>query len=229
MRLIDYENRIKEMVKEDKNNPEIYDWLFNLLYIFFKRNKIIRKDSECVEVAQIGATDLYNKIYNGMEFYALLGYINVVYKAYLYEYRKSYCSEIIDATDNKDLSDAIILMSASSSISQRTNYEKILNQEYIDNLENTIDYILDKSKYLKWTKIYYNAKMSIMLSMLYGRFNPYDLDEHNINYVRMLYILTVDTIINNISTSNDKVVDIFKQYTLDNLNTDDTTNDYEFN
>lgn len=202
MKLIEIENEIKAMIAEDVNNPKIYDKIYRLVYLYLKRKHLLSYEQDYVEVAHIGATDLYLKAYKGNPVYSWLGYISLAYRAYIRQYRKLYRSEIIDTTGNDELQEAIINMSSASMRQEERDYEKTLNQIYISNINSTIIEILEYSKYFEYTSRYYNAMLTIIISIIKGRYTPYHQLEGDIAYTHILYIEATDAIISNIGISN---------------------------
>lgn len=200
MRLIDIENNIKKLVNEDINNPEVYNEIFKLSYLFLMRKRLLSNAEYAEEVAWIMAEDLYMKILSGGQIISWIGYINKYYHGAIRTWRKMYSSEVIDTTGNLDLEEAIIAMS----VSNDAEYQNVLDNMYLSSVTKVIDYVLDNSKYIEYTHEYTFAKISILVSLLRGEFIEYNLNDSEVNYTRLLYNKVKYSIIKGIKEDNEQ-------------------------
>lgn len=217
MRLIDIENCLKLQIEEDKSDPKVYSMIYNLLYQFLVRKKLLNSLQDYEEVSHIGATNLYLKIINGDEIHSWIGYINVAYISYINQYKRWYRSELIDTVDNPDLANALTIMSASSSLQNYIDLETIINIQYMEkSIKNTVNEVLGYSKYREFTREYYDAMLSILLSILSKKFVVYGskLDKA---YIHILYELAKDKIIRSIGQGGYNFEDVLRQYTMESI------------
>ena len=233
MRLIEIENKIKELVEVGNfENPELYQTIYDLVYFYFKRRKLLTYQQDFEEVSHLGATDLLLKVYNGNKINSWIGYLNVAYHGYIREYRKKYRSEIIDTNNNIPLRNAIYMMSASSAFQPMANYESVIVKEYINDIIDTIDEVMNMSKYFEYTKAYYNTELTLLLSILNEQFLPYNrMTEDEELYARMLYVKLMDKIIANIGYGTFNQDNVLTQYTLEMLQINEESGDnynYEY-
>lgn len=215
MRLVDIEIELKQLIENNASDMDVYNKIYDLVYRFLKYKKALNNEFEYEETASIGAEDLFLKIYNGMPIVSWIGYINLSHFAYIREFKKKYYSEVIPTEGNPKLAEGITLMSAASLLQNPFDFLKTENLEYIENgIEHTINKILDNSVFLNYTKEYYNAKVSIILSILLGKFVVFG-DKKDKNYIHILYILTKDKIMKNIGFGDNILSEALKQYALE--------------
>ena len=207
MQLIEIENKIKAMVAEDVTNPDIYNQIYKLVYYFFKRRHLITDYKMAEEVSHLAAEELYMKVYNGGEIYSWIGYINRSYQAYIRLWKSLNGSEIIDVSTDEVLKESIVSMCVSDPFSGSTT--EIANLDYIDNLPDVIDKIMENSKYYEFTKDYMNARLSIMISLMAGRFIPYNLSESEKMYTNMIYTMMKDKLISELNISDSSSMSSF--------------------
>lgn len=187
MRLVDRERKLKELIEKDINSPEVYKAIFDLAFNFLQHKKATLTSDESEEIAYIIAEELYLKIYNGNPIMSWLGYISRSYHAAIRVWRKMNSSQIIDVSDNSDLEEAIVRMSTSSMASNTTSYQRMYDLSYFDSVPAIIKKVMDSSIYPEYTKSYMNIQLSVVVSIKNGKFCPYNLDEQDINYARMIY------------------------------------------
>ena len=215
MRLIDIEEELKQLIDSNPSDTDLYNKLYEFVYRFLKYKKVMNNEFEYEEVASIGAEDLFLKISNGGKVSSWLGYINISHLGYVRKKKKKYFSEVIETEGNPKLAEGITLMSAASLLQNPFDFLKTENLEYIENnIETTINWVLDDSMFLRYTEEYYNAKLSIILSILLGKFVLFG-DKKNKNYVHILYVLAKDAIINTIGFGSNNLSESLRQYALD--------------
>lgn len=206
MRLIEIEDQIKDMIKEDVKNPEIYYKIWDLAYFWLKRNKKMSYDNEAREVADLIAEDLYLKVYMGKPVYSWIGYIAISYISYIKMWRKENTTEIIDTRESPEVAETLIEMSTSSNISSQANYDLILSEVYLNEMSEVINSVLEESRINIDTKDWLNARITLLLSLERGEYIPYRLTEENSQYCRMLLTKIKDKIHKDLTVN-------FKNYT----------------
>lgn len=217
MRLIDIEREIKAEIEKDRSSPQVYESIYKLLYQFMVRKKLLNSIQDYEEVSHIGATNLYLKIVNGDNIRSWIGYINLSHISYINQYKRWYRSELIETENNPDLADAVTIMSASSALQNSIDLETAMNLIYMEkSIRCTVIEILNKSKYRDYTKEYYDAMASILLSILGGRFMVYGSKVDKV-YIHMLYELTKERIIKYIGQGGYNFEDVLRQYTMESI------------
>ena len=215
LRLVDMESRLKKLVDNDINDPKVYNAIYDLLYNFLIRKKLLNSYQDYEEVSHIGAEHLYMHILNGAKITSWLGYINLSYMSYINRYKRFYRSELIDTNSNPELADAIVTMSASSALQNNIDLETIVNMQYIEkSITNTIKEVLNLSRYVEYSKEYYDAMLSLLLSIINGNLVIYG-DRKEKSYINILYVLTKDKICRCIGQGNYNFNDVLRQYTME--------------
>lgn len=187
MRLVEIENELKKQIEKDINSPEVYNWIFELVYKWFLRGKVVRNYQEAREISRDMAEYLYLRLLdpNKEKITSWLGYISKAYKVYIKDYLK-FENQVIDTSNNVELAKGIIRMSAASTI-DNDSISQIYNNGYIKSISALIDNILDSSRFYPNTSNYNNAKISLLLSVGNGRFMPFRLSIEDSMYTRMLF------------------------------------------
>lgn len=185
MRLQEYEDQIRDMWKNDRNNPELWELLKLFCYEFFRRKHLMNTEEANHEASEILAEEFYTKLMKGEEIYHLLGYTGLCYHSAIRTYRKMNVHEVIDVVSNPQLEEAIVSMSASN-INEGI-YRKALDLDFINYLPKFIEQILENSYYEVDSANYLNAKLSIYLSFIKGTFVKYNISNEELDYVKMLY------------------------------------------
>lgn len=225
MRLVDIEKQIKVLIEEDVTNPEIYNKIYDLAAYFLRWKKAV-PEYDIDGVASIVAEELYLKVYNGAEIISWIGYLSRFYHAAIRVWRKMNSSELIDATDNYELAQGVIMMSTSGSLTDTESYQKVFDNLYFDSLPLTIDSVMEASRYAEYTKEYMNARLSIVLSLCSNKFISYNLSKSEEMYTRMLYNLAKDRIVENVKDNNAddhflSSMSLMQLFTLSNANISD--------
>ena len=173
---------IKQQISQDKNNPEIYNNLQKMIYMFLRRKQVGQSPREAEDVSYTFAGDLYMKILSGDEIEYYLGYLERKHKEYFKEYyRMSRFNEPYDPSyDDSKLQE----------VQDYRNYEnRTLNKVYLQDVNLIIDKILEKSKYRHNSKSYVNLKLSLALSLLNDRVVAFHLSKEEEEYLKFLTIL----------------------------------------
>lgn len=213
------EKRIKVLLEERNiEDPDIYQSIYDLCLEYLVRNKKLQHYSDAEEVAMIMSEELYIKVLKGGSIVSWIGYIFKSYQAFIRIWRRMNSSQIIDVSFNNDLKDAIILMS--SSINNTIEYQKVIDKAYLESIPEIIDNVVKKSRYIINTREYINARLSILLSLLYGRYISYGQCEEDKMYTNILLSIVKARVVESVSIpSNDyetSGLSLLQLYTLEN-------------
>lgn len=206
MRLVDIEKELKALIEKDITSPDVYNCLYKLSFQYLLHKKAISNYDDCAIVAHTMAEELYLKVYNGGHINSWLGYMSLSYHAFIRVWRNMTQSQIIDVEGRSDLEEAIVNMCTSSATSNSYDYQVMYDRSYLESIDKLVDLVVDNSAVPSDTKKSMNMKLSIMLSVTYGRYIEYHIDDADSNYNRLLYNKVIDVISNNlksISVSND--------------------------
>lgn len=195
MRLVDIENEIKFRIDADKNDPEIYNLMYDLCHKYYMRNKFLSCKEEASEVAGLMAHDMYMKLFDptSPQISSYCGFIKSNYLFYIRVWRKRFKMEIIDTNGKNGLADTIVRMCSASSIDNQA-YNNIFISDFVKNLPNLVDRCLEASNFYPYTKEWLNAKTSLLLSLANNGYVSYGLDEADSRYCNMLYRALCDEI-----------------------------------
>ena len=182
MRLIEYEQTIKDLVKKDRNNPEIYSLLQEMILMFLRRKKSPGGPQEVEEVSYTMAGDIYLKIINGEDINYFLGYFDKKYKEYFKDYYESgRYTEPYDPSIN----DKEVLRRSSGS----QEFSKVINKLYLKDIGKIVDKVMEKScKYKYQSKEYLNLKLSLMISILRNTKFEFHLNQEQSFYLKLLIV-----------------------------------------
>lgn len=159
MKLYEQEQVVKDLIKNDRNNPEIYLKLQQMIYMFLRRKKIGNSPKEVEEVSYTMAGDLFLKIIEGEEISNFFGLLDKEHRKYFTEYyeREKYIEPYDITMDPRILNES----------SFENDFAKVNNKIYLEDINKVINEVMDKScKYKPWTVEYNNLKVSLALSIL---------------------------------------------------------------
>jgi len=197
MRLVDDE--IKTLIAEDVKNPEVYDKIYELAYYYLKRNRLLNKEDDYVGVATLMAEDLYIMVCNGKEIRSWVAYIRYSYMAYIRQWKKMFCSQIIEVDNDNPLRESIYEMCGyGSSSSTLKDYKMMIDNVYLESINRIIDSILVDSRYYEFTSGFLNAQLTLRYSLLAGKFVSLFQNKADEMYTRMIYNYLKDVIKENI-------------------------------
>ena len=194
--LYDLENRIKELIAEDIDNPDIFYAIKDLALAYLKRYKKMSWGDEAEEVSLLIAEDLYLKVYQGKPINMWIAYISRSCMGYIREYRRMTGTEFIDTTGDPILEDALVTMNIGGSYDSASGrvYRELENIESLGILANVIVGVMDRSRYRRYTAEYYNSHISILASILLGRRTEFQLDQVQSMYLGILLAATTDAV-----------------------------------
>lgn len=227
MRLVDIEKEIKHLIETDPNNEDIFNRIYDLAYLYFKRTKYVNSDEESKGVALICAEDIYMKYLRGTPIYSYIGYINKAKILYVKTYRKMTESEIFDTRDDYRLREAIEEIAYSSADA----YKKYMEIDFEDSL-NSIPYYVDKilkesCRYRVDSSEYLNIKISICMTLAVGEITTLFLPNNLDGYFKLMLKHVKDRLLEEIYQDNVDYVEslinnisLLQDYTLENLDED---------
>jgi len=179
MRLTELEEIIGNQIKENRNNPEIYNNLYSLIYRFLLRKKVCRSSSDANEIACDMTSDLYFKITKGFDCDHIFGYLEKIYHNYISRFYRS-LREVI-SLDTSDLTKDIIYNRSF------TDYEDAINKVYLSDISKVVDHVMENScKYKIGSKSYENLKISLIISMIRGKEFSFHLDNEQEFYLKLI-------------------------------------------
>lgn len=181
MRLVEQEQMIKRMVREDISNPEIYNCLQKMILMFLKRKKAPGNCQRYEEVSYTMAGDIYMKLLEGETVDYFLGYFDRKYKEYFREY---YESEKYDIPFDPSLDE---YMSLGQNFGVQ-DFHNAINKLYLEDIERVVDKVMEKCKYVKCSSAYINLKLSLMISILRNELTTFHLDEGQSLYLKFLIV-----------------------------------------
>lgn len=162
MRLVECEQKVKELIRSDKNNPEIYNLLQQMILFFLKRKKAPGGAARIEEISYTMAGDVYMKILQGDEIEYFLGYFEKKYREYFKDY---YEVEKYMVPFDPILDDPVYF----KQLSGTKDYSESLNRVYLEKIERVIDKVMEKGcRYPYNSYEYLNIKLSLMISLLRG-------------------------------------------------------------
>lgn len=195
MRLVEIENQLKKIIEEKGvKDPIVFNKIYELCFEYIRRGHKMNTIDETEDTAMILAETLYMKIYKGEMIHSWLGYINISVIAAIRKYRKMTSSEIWDTANDSNLEESIINMCSSGSMSlNESNYSHIFNEECISKIYVSVEDILDNCcRYYRDTSEWNNIYLFILISLLNGYPVYIFIDEHEIQYARMMLSIVRD-------------------------------------
>lgn len=182
MRLIEYEQTIKDLIKENRNNPEIYNLLQEMILMFLRRKRSPGGPQELEEVSYTMAGDIYIKIVAGEDINYFLGYFDKKYKEYFKDY---YEVERYTEPYDPSLNDKEIWRRSEGS----QDFSKVLNKLYLKDIGRIVDKVMEEScKYKYQSKEYLNLKLSLMVSILRNSKFEFHLSQEQSFYLKLLIV-----------------------------------------
>lgn len=183
MKLTEYEQKIKDLIKTDKNDPEIYCSLQKMIYLFLLRKRAGDDIRELEEVSFTIAGDLFIKIRDGETINYFLGYLERKYHEYFKEYyRFSRFNEPYDPSYDDSRS--------SQSEKAEGDLKEVLTKVYLSDIGKVVDNVFEEScKYVYNSAPYINLKVSALLTLIRnGEITDFHLNEFQRNYLRLLVV-----------------------------------------
>lgn len=181
MTLYEQEKYIKDLVKLDRRNPEIYEKLQEMIYMFLRRKRIGRNPKEVQDISYTMAGDLYLRILEGEDIFNYLGLLDKEHRSYFEEYSSSRIFfEPYDVSLDPKLFNG-----------EPPTYDfiKVDNKIYLEEIHKVINQVIEKScKYKPWTPEYNNLKVSLALTLLRGEETYYHLSEECKHYLKFLVV-----------------------------------------
>lgn len=193
MRLIECESLIKEKVKANREDPEIYNLLQQMIITFLMRKKACNSYRDYDDLSYVIAGDLFLKIIAGNEINYYLGYLEKAYRKYVQEYYKEYHSGILSFEDAIDSEESVYGRRSSR------DFAYARDRVYLEDCSLVINDVLDSSKYDPDHPAFNNLKMSLILSVLKGSEVYFRLEEDQKFYLKLLLICFYNKIIKDLT------------------------------
>lgn len=188
MRLLEYESLIKDKIKVQRDDPEIYNLLCQMISMFLQRKKVCKCLQDVEDISCIISGDIFMKIVEGSDFSYFLGYLEKVYRSYIESFYEFSRNEI-----------SIDLISESTGAlynkSSHKKYSEINNRVYLEEVGRVVDELMDETcKYVRGSSSYLNLKISLYLSILRKREINFHLSGEEFLYLRLLVIRFYDKV-----------------------------------
>jgi len=182
MLLLEKESHIRELIKKDPSNPEIYTELQSLIYNFLARKAVANNRGDREDIAWTLAADMFMKIQQGDLNGLMIPYISRVYLRYVEEYytvNGTYFIQL-DPSIDADNAPGIIFTSIDK------EFDKALIRTYLSDIKRMVDLVMENSKYKYKSNSYNNLELSLILSLYNEKLTPYHLSEEEKFYLRVL-------------------------------------------
>lgn len=180
MRLVEYEQTIKKLIENDKNDPQIYNNIQQLTYYFLIRKKVCKSIKDIEDISFTVAADLYMKILAGEEFTYIMSYLERIYRDYVRRYYRE-TGEVISLDPSIETKETILGKST------MFEYNYTNNKIYLKNIGSIIDSVMKRScKYKRDSVAYLNLKSSVALSLIRGTSCAFHLDPEQEYYLKIV-------------------------------------------
>ena len=224
MRLIEIEDKLKQLIEEDINNPEVFNTINKLIYLHIKRRKLVSCDRDAQEIDILMAEDLYMKILRGEPLYSWLGYISKACIGYIRKYRKMNSSEIIDTTGNYELMESIIQLSSASYDMSQKDYNTVIAKMSLNNVTEIVEGTIEKvCRYDRFSSQYTNFVISAYISIIKNEACTIFLDESESMQFRIIFAKVKEAIQNSYGDSfsiSNQGYSIMQLYTMEGSQSD---------
>ena len=182
MRLLEHESLIKSKVKSDRKDPEIYNLLQRMTFMFLKRKRVGQTEKDREDISFMIAGDLYMRIVNGEDFSYFLGYLEKIYKEYLEKFYEGYKNQV-QLDPSIDVNHEIL---GNPTV---FDYYRLNNKVYLKEIYRVIDELMDEScKYKRQSRDYLNLKLSLVLSLLREEITNFHLGPEQTFYLKLLIV-----------------------------------------
>ena len=182
MRLLDHESAIKTLLKTNREDPEIYDHLQKMTFIFLRRKKVCRNDKDREDISFTIAGDLFMRLIQGEDFSYFLGYLDKIYKEYLDKFYEGYKDHVpfdpsIDA-NHEILGNPSVF-----------DYYRLNNEVYLKEIYRVVEQLMDEAcKYRRDSKEHINLRLSLVLSLIRGEVTSFHLEPEHTFYLKLLVV-----------------------------------------
>lgn len=183
MRLVEYENTIKNKVAKDPSDISIYDDLQKMAIVFLRRKKACRSIQDYEDVSYLIAGDIYIKISKQEKISYYLGYLEKIYRRYIISFYQNNHSNETVSYENEDFERTLIYPGSYD------DYTYIDNKLYLSNIKVVIDKVLEKScKYATDPLSSLNISLSLLLSLLQEDIVSYNITPEQEFYLNMITV-----------------------------------------
>lgn len=185
--LISIESRINTLINSNDICDEIYTLLKEMVRILILRKRLLTNPQEIDDISCEYAGDVYVKIINGFRVQYWVAYTSKCLMRYIISYRNTYYPVIIDASEDYELTQALINMNYSSSLSYKEEFDDLINKTYITSIIKIIKKSYNKNcRYIPGSCEFNNLYLSILLSLAKGKEVYYDLSPDLVEYLSII-------------------------------------------
>lgn len=182
MKLYEYEQRIKSRIEEDPQDPQIYEDLQKMIYMFLRRKGAGVDEKTVEDVSFTMAGDLWMRILEGERFTYYLGYLDKIYHDY---FKECY----IDKRYNEPYDPSYNMKVIGGEINNLKRYQEVIDKVYLEQIESVISNFFEFGcKYKKGTRAWINLKLSLTLSLYRKTIVNYHLTTDQFAYLKMLLV-----------------------------------------
>lgn len=183
MRLVEYEQSVKELIKSDRTDPEIYNLLQGMALMFLQRKKACNTAKDAEDISFMLAGDIFMRVIEGEDFNYFLGLLEKIYRSYVTLYYVDNKTEYLTFDASVDTQRTVY--------GHSTTYEYACcaNKMYLEEISSVVTKVMESScKYRKGTPVYLNLQLSLMLSVLRGRLTTFHLQPEHEYYLKLLLV-----------------------------------------
>lgn len=182
MRLYEYEQSIKDMVDENPQNPKIYEYLQQMIYMFLRRKNVGGSERDIEEVSFSIAGDIWIKILSGERYNRYIGYLNKTYHDYFRDY-------YIDKKYSEPYDPSYDMKVIGGEIDNPQRFLEVIDKLYLEQIELIVDDFFESGcKYTYGSRAWVNLKLSLVLSMYRQELVNYHLTSDQFAYLKILIV-----------------------------------------
>lgn len=182
MKLYEYEQRIKSLIEEDPQDPQIYEDLQRMIYMFLRRKGAGNNEKDVEDVSFTIAGDLWMRIIEGERFTFYIGYLSKIY----HDYFKGY---YIDKRYNEPYDPSYDMRVIGGEINNPKRFQEVIDKIYLEQIESVINGFFESGcKYRKGTRAWINLKLSLTLSLYRQTIVNYHLEPDQFAYLKILLV-----------------------------------------
>lgn len=181
--ILEMEDRLNYLVKNDIQNEEIYVILKNMANIYINQNKFFCGYYGVEEVCHDVAADLWIRVINGATVNSWMYYIGKMIKLSYVTNQKNIEHEVIDVQNDPELSESIKRMCASSSLSNVKDFDDMERNLMLDNIPSMVRDVMNHTKFKPKTKEF----VAVYSNVCFNLYN--DLNNKDYKYFRIPDVL----------------------------------------
>ena len=183
------EDRLNELVATDIENEEIYVLLKRLAYIYINQNKYTFGYNGIEDVCHDVAADVWMSVLNGREIKAWIYYIGKMIKLSYVKRQRNIEHEIIETSDDPVLAENVKRMCASSAMSCTKDFDIMIRNTLMENIDSIIYETMTQSKFKantkEWLAVYTNVCLNLINDIDGKPYSYIRIEEHLKPYVQL--------------------------------------------